>query len=96
MAEAELAKRCSCSILCSSFLPTTRWTHGCYDDGNGGHCLVGALLHLGRKHRPDEAAQAFSNSSTLSPSRSSTCFISIAASRAFPYGSAAFAGVQVR
>ena len=24
---------------------------GCYDDGNGGHCLVGALLHLSRKHR---------------------------------------------
>src|SRR4051812_41707259 len=22
-----------------------------YDDGNGGHCLVGALLHLSRKHR---------------------------------------------
>jgi hypothetical protein len=21
------------------------------DDGNGGHCLVGALLHLSRKHR---------------------------------------------
>ena len=27
------------------------WTRGCYDDGNGGHCLVGALLHLGRQHR---------------------------------------------
>jgi hypothetical protein len=24
---------------------------GSYDDGNGGHCLVGALLHLSRKHR---------------------------------------------
>ena len=24
---------------------------GCYDDGNGGHCLVGALLHLSRQHR---------------------------------------------
>src|ERR1700736_3791397 len=22
-----------------------------YDDGNGGHCLVGALLYLSRKHR---------------------------------------------
>src|SRR5262249_44823884 len=27
------------------------WTRGCYDDGNGGHCLVGALLQLSRKHR---------------------------------------------
>ena len=26
------------------------WTRGRYDDGNGGHCLVGALLHLGREH----------------------------------------------
>src|SRR5262249_13908639 len=26
------------------------WTRGSYDDGRGGHCLVGALLHLGRKH----------------------------------------------
>ena len=24
---------------------------GRYDDGNGGHCLVGALLHLSRQHR---------------------------------------------
>jgi len=31
------------------------WTRGCYDDGNGGHCLVGALLHLSRKHRPPTA-----------------------------------------
>jgi hypothetical protein len=27
------------------------WTRGRYDDGNGGHCLVGALLLLSRKHR---------------------------------------------
>jgi hypothetical protein len=27
------------------------WTRGSYDDGNGGHCLVGALLYLSRKHR---------------------------------------------
>jgi hypothetical protein len=26
-------------------------TRGCYDDGNDGHCLVGALLHLSRNHR---------------------------------------------
>jgi hypothetical protein len=33
------------------FADDGRWTRGCYDDGNGGHCLVGALLNLGRKHR---------------------------------------------
>ena len=27
------------------------WTRGRYDDGNGSHCLIGALLHLSRKHR---------------------------------------------
>jgi hypothetical protein len=27
------------------------WTRGRYEDGNGGHCLVGALLNLSRKHR---------------------------------------------
>ena len=32
------------------FADDGHWTRGCYDDGNGGHCLVGALLHLGRKH----------------------------------------------
>ena len=26
------------------------WTRGRYNDDNGGHCLVGALLHLSRKH----------------------------------------------
>ena len=26
------------------------WTRGRYDDGNGGHCVVGAVLHLSRKH----------------------------------------------
>jgi hypothetical protein len=32
------------------FADEGHWTRGCYDDGNGGHCLVGALLHLSRKH----------------------------------------------
>ena len=27
------------------------WTRGRYDDGNGDHCLVRALLHLSRKRR---------------------------------------------
>ena len=33
------------------FADDGHWTRGSYDDGKGGHCLVGALLHLGRKHR---------------------------------------------
>jgi hypothetical protein len=33
------------------FADCDHWTQGCYGDGNGGHCLVGALLYLGRKHR---------------------------------------------
>src|SRR5689334_10063542 len=32
------------------FADEGHWTRGSYDDGKGGHCLVGALLHLGRKH----------------------------------------------
>jgi len=33
-------------------LPTTATGRAAsYDDGNGGHCLVGALLHLSRLHR---------------------------------------------
>jgi len=33
------------------FADDGHWTRGSYDDGKGGHCLVGALLHLGRQHR---------------------------------------------
>jgi hypothetical protein len=32
------------------FADDGHWTRGSYHDGNGGQCLVGALLHLGRKH----------------------------------------------
>jgi hypothetical protein len=42
-------KRCSCSI--EFFADDGHWTRGRYDDGNGGHCLVGALLYLSRKYR---------------------------------------------
>ena len=37
-------------LMLEFFADDGHWTRGCYDDGNGGHCLVGALLHLGRKH----------------------------------------------
>jgi hypothetical protein len=33
------------------FADDGHWTRGCYDDGNGGRCLGGALLHLSRQHR---------------------------------------------
>ena len=38
-------------LMLEHFAADGHWTRGRYDDGNGGHCLVGALLHLGRKHR---------------------------------------------
>ena len=38
-------------LMLEHFAADGRWTRGRYDDGNGGHCLVGALLHLSRKHR---------------------------------------------
>jgi hypothetical protein len=38
-------------LIYDFFSDDAHWTRGCYDDGNGGHCLVGALLHLSRKHR---------------------------------------------
>ena len=42
-------------LLLQHFAEDSRWTRGRYDDGNGGHCLVGALLHLSRKHRLPKA-----------------------------------------
>ena len=38
-------------LMLEFFADDGHWTRGCYDDGDGGHCLVGALLHLSRKHR---------------------------------------------
>ena len=38
-------------LMLEHFADDGHWTRGRYDDGNGGHCLVGALLHLSRKHR---------------------------------------------
>jgi hypothetical protein len=37
-------------LMLEFFADDSHWTRGSYDDGKGGHCLVGALLHLGRKH----------------------------------------------
>ena len=38
-------------LMLEHFADDSHWTRGHYDDGNGGRCLVGALLHLSRQHR---------------------------------------------
>jgi hypothetical protein len=51
MPEAEIAKAVQLlDLMIEFFAQDGHWTRGSYDDGNGGHCLVGALLHLSRKH----------------------------------------------
>ena len=52
MPEAEIGKAVQLlDLMLEFFADDGHWTRGCYDGGNGGHCLVGALLHLGRQHR---------------------------------------------
>jgi len=52
MPEAKSAKAVQLlDLMLEHFADDGRWTRGRYDDGNGGHCLVGTLLHLSRKHR---------------------------------------------
>jgi len=52
MTQAETAKAAQLlDLMLEFFADGGHWTRGRYDDGNGGHCLVGALLHLSRKHR---------------------------------------------
>src|SRR5215469_13023780 len=38
-------------LMLEFFADDLHWTRGSYDDGRGGHYLVGALLHLSREHR---------------------------------------------
>jgi hypothetical protein len=52
MPEAEIAKAVQLlDLMLEFFADDNHWTRGCYDDGKGGHCLVGALLRLSRRHR---------------------------------------------
>jgi hypothetical protein len=52
MRDAEIAKAVQLlDLMLEFFADDGHWTRGCYDDGSGGHCLVGALLNLGRQHR---------------------------------------------
>ena len=56
MPQVEIAKAVQLlDLMLEFFADDGHWTRGCYDDGNGGHCLVGALLHLSRKHRLSRA-----------------------------------------
>jgi len=51
MPEVDTAKAVQLlDLMLGFFADDGNWTRGAYDDGKGGHCLVGALLHLGRKH----------------------------------------------
>src|SRR5690349_6209938 len=52
MPESQIAQAVQLlDLMLEHFADDGHWTRGRYDDGNGGHCLVGALLHLSRKHR---------------------------------------------
>jgi hypothetical protein len=52
MPEADIAKAVQLlDLMLDHFTDDNHWTRGRYDDGNGGRCLVGALIHLSRKHR---------------------------------------------
>jgi hypothetical protein len=52
MPEVDAAKAVQLpDLMLEFFADDGHWTRGSYDDGKGGHCLVGALLRLGRQHR---------------------------------------------
>src|SRR5204862_5759217 len=52
MAETQIAQAVQLlDLMLEHFADDGHWTRGRYDDGNGGQCLVGALLHLSREHR---------------------------------------------
>jgi hypothetical protein len=52
MPESQIAQAVQLlDLMLGHFSDDGHWTRGRYDDGNGGHCLVGALLHLSREHR---------------------------------------------
>jgi len=52
MSEAEVDKAVQLlDLMLEFFADDAHWSRGRYDDGHGGHCLVGALLHLSRKYR---------------------------------------------
>jgi hypothetical protein len=51
MPQAQIAQAVQLlDLMLEHFADDGHWTRGRYDDGNGGHCLVGAVLHLSREH----------------------------------------------
>jgi hypothetical protein len=51
MPEAKIAQTVQLlDLMLDHFADDGHWARGRYDDGNGGRCLVGALLHLSRKY----------------------------------------------
>jgi hypothetical protein len=51
MPHAQIAKAVQLlDLMFEFFADDGHWTRGSYTDGNGGRCLVGALLHIGRQH----------------------------------------------
>ena len=45
MPESQIAQAVQLlDLMLEHFVDDGHWTRGCYDDGNGGHCLVGALF----------------------------------------------------
>ena len=51
MPHAETAKSVQLlDLMLEFFADDGHWVRGCYNDGSGGRCLVGALLHIGRQH----------------------------------------------
>ena len=52
MSEVETGKAVQLlDLTLEFFADDTHWARGRYDDGHGRRCLVGAVLHLARKHR---------------------------------------------
>jgi hypothetical protein len=50
MPEAKIAQTVQLlDLMLDHFADDGHWTRGRYDDGNDGHCLVRALLHLSRQ-----------------------------------------------
>jgi len=54
-------------LMLEYFADDSHWTRGRYDDGDGGHCLVGALLHLSREHRLPRAPRHRGSSRQVRP-----------------------------
>src|SRR5215472_6895402 len=54
-------------LMLEYFADDGHWTRGRYDDGDGGHCLVGALLHLSREHRLPRAPRHRGSSRQVRP-----------------------------